>query len=316
MIAFFGTPEFAAVHLAGLLDAGLPVGLVVTRPDTPRGRGRVAEPSAVRAFAAARGIETLAPARARDAAFVETLGRRAPDLFLVVAYGGILPREALAIPRLGAVNLHASLLPRWRGAAPIAWAILAGDATTGVTSFFLEEEVDAGEVILARETPIGPAETAGGLTGRLALLGRDVLVETARLVLEGRAPRRAQDARGVTLAPRLSKEDGWIPWDRTAEEIARFVRAMTPWPGARSLFREEAATIVAAEAVAGRAEPGRVVVTGKETPAIGTGSGLLRIAQIKMPGRRAVSGEEFVRGARPRADEAFRSPHPTKVFAP
>ncbi len=308
MIAFFGTPEFAAVHLAGLLDAGLPVGLVVTRPDRPRVRGRVAEPSPARALAAARGIETLAPERARDAGFVETLRRRGADLFLVVAYGGILSREALAVPRLGAVNLHASLLPRWRGAAPIAWAMLAGDARTGVTSFFLVEEVDAGDVILARETPIGPAETAGDLAARLSIMGRDVLVETARLVLEGRAPRAPQDARGVTLAPRLSKEDGWIPWDRTADEIARFARAMTPWPGARGIFRGEAATLLAGEAIPGGAEPGRVVLPGKETLAIGTGAGLLRVAKIKMPGRRAVSGEEFVRGARPVDGEAFESP--------
>lgn len=308
MIAFFGTPAFAAVHLEGLLAAGLPVGLVVTRPDKPRGRGRVVEPSPVRALAAARDIETLAPERARDPGFIEDLRRRAPDLILVVAYGALLRPDVLAIPPRGAVNLHASLLPRWRGAAPIAWAILAGDAKTGVTTFFLEEGIDTGEMILARETPIGADESAGDLTARLAAMGRDVLVETARLVLEGRASRRPQGDRGVTLAPRLAKEDGWIPWERKAEEIARFVRAMTPWPGARSLFRDEPATLLAARAMAGRGEPGRVVVLEGEGVAVGTGTGLLRIERIKMAGKRDVSGEEFARGARPLPGEAFLSP--------
>jgi methionyl-tRNA formyltransferase len=315
MIAFLGTPEFAAVHLEGLLDAGLPVGLVVTRPERPRRRGHAPEPSAVAALAARRGIETLAPERPRDATFAEALARRAPDLLLVVAYGAILTRGVLAVPRLGAVNLHASLLPRWRGAAPIAWAILAGDRVTGVTTFFIDEGLDTGPMILSRETPIGADETAGELTARLAPIGRDLLVETARLVLDGRAPRRAQPAEGVTLAPRLTKEEGWIRWDRPAEEIARFVRAMTPWPGARSMFRGDAATIVQAAdagatagAATASAPPGTIVAAGSGGLLVATGSGLARIESIKMPGRRAITGEEFVRGTRPAAGEAFVRP--------
>jgi methionyl-tRNA formyltransferase len=317
MIAFFGTPEFAAVHLEGLLDAGLPVRLVVTRPERPRRRGHAPEPSAVAALAARRGIETLAPERPRDAAFAAAMRASGASLFLVVAYGAILTRELLAVPRLGAVNLHASLLPRWRGAAPIPWAIAAGDATTGVTTFFIDEGLDTGPLILSRETEIGCEETAGELTARLARLGSGLLVETARLVLEGRAPRRPQPADGVTLAPRLAKEHGWVRWETSAEEIARFVRAMTPWPGARTTFRGDAATILRARPAGGEppapapdASPGRIVTIGRGELVVATGTGLLRIESIRMPGRRAISGAEFARGSRAAAGEAFVSPAP------
>ncbi len=314
MIAFFGTPEFAAVHLDGLLAAGLPVGLVVTRPDRPRGRGHAPEPSRVAALAARCGIEALAPERPRDAAFAAELARRGPELLLVVAYGAILTREVLAVPRFGAVNLHASLLPRWRGAAPIASAIRAGDALTGVTTFFIDEGLDTGAMILSRETPIGPEETAGELTARLAAIGRDALVETARLVLDGRAPREPQPSAGVTLAPRLTKEDGWIEWERPAEEIARFVRAMTPWPAARTGLRGQAATLLAAQAIGERSgaatppAPGRILSIEPEGIVVATGRGILLIRRIKMPGRRAIAGDEFARGARLSIGEAFVRP--------
>lgn len=315
MIAFLGTPEFAAVHLEGLLDAGLPVGLVVTRPDRPRRRGHALEPSPVAALAARRGLETLAPERPRDPGFAEALRARRPDLLLVVAYGAILPRAVLDVAPLGAVNLHASLLPRWRGAAPIAWALLAGDPVTGVTTFFIDEGLDTGDAILARETAVGREENVGELAARLALLGRDALVETARLVLAGRAPRRPQPAEGVTHAPRLRKEDGWIRWEMPAEAIARFARAMTPWPGARAVFRGEAAALTRARVVgkmatgeASDAAPGRIVRWGREGLIVATGRGHLAVLEIRMPGRRAISGEEFARGARVERGEEFTAP--------
>ena len=309
MIAFFGTPEFAAVHLAGLLEARLPVGVVVTRADKPRGRGREPSPSPVKALASRHGIETLTPPRARDAAFVETMRARGADLFAVVAYGSILPPTVLAIPRLGSVNLHASLLPRWRGAAPVQRAIEAGDAVTGVTSMFMNEGVDTGDTILTRETTIGETENAGELLARLAPMGRDLLVETVRLVFEGRAPRRAQDDALATLAPPLRKDEGWIAWGEAAPRIARTVRAMTPWPGARARFRGEVVTISAATPVTALGVAGRVVAVSHDGLIIGAGEGALRIDAIQRPGRRALTGEEFARGARlapgdPFADEA------------
>lgn len=309
MIAFFGTPEFAAVHLAGLLEARLPVGVVVTRADKPRGRGREPSPSPVKALASRHGIETLTPPRARDAAFVETMRARGADLFAVVAYGSILPAALLAIPRLGSVNLHASLLPRWRGAAPVQRAIEAGDAVTGVTSMFMNEGVDTGDIIVTRETSIGETENAGELLARLAPMGRDLLVESVRLVFEARAPRRAQDDALATLAPPLRKDEGWIAWGEAAPRIARTVRAMTPWPGARTRFRGEVVTISAAAPVAAHGVAGRVVAVSHDGLIIGAGEGALRIDAIQRPGRRALTGEEFARGARlapgdPFADEA------------
>jgi methionyl-tRNA formyltransferase len=305
MIVFFGTPEFAAAHLEGLLAAGLPVETVVTREDKPRGRGRAPAPSAVKALAARRGLEVLAPRRARDTAFVEAMRARRADLFAVVAYGSILPRELLALPRLGSVNLHASILPRWRGAAPVQRAIAAGDAVTGVTTMFMDEGVDTGDIILAEETPIGATENAGELLARLAPMGSDLLVRTVRLVLEGRAPRRPQDGALATLAPPLRKEEGWIAWREPAERIARLVRAVTPWPGARTRFRGETATLLAATPLPGAGEPGRVAAITREGIAIGTGEGLLRIDTIQMPSRRAVTGAEFARGARLAPGDTF-----------
>lgn len=310
MIAFFGTPEFAAVHLEGLLDAGFDVGVVVTRPDRARGRGRRVSPSPVKALAVARGIEVLTPRGAREAGFTERMIERGVELLVVVAYGSILPASLLEAPRLGAVNLHASLLPRWRGAAPVQRAIAAGDRLSGVTSMFMDEGVDTGDIILSRETPIGPDENAGELLARLAPLGRDTLVETVRLVLEGRAPRTAQDDECASLAPRLSKEEGWIRWEASAEEIARLVRAMTPWPGARARLREQTATLLAARAVEGRAEAGAIAPAEHGGLLVGTGRGLLRIESLKMPGRRQVSGDAFARGARLRAGERFDASPP------
>jgi methionyl-tRNA formyltransferase len=309
MIAFFGTPEFAAVHLEGLLDAGFPVSLVVTRADRPRGRGRAVSATPVKTLAAARGIPVLAPPRARDGSFLAQIAQRAFDLFVVVAYGSILPASLLAQPRLGSVNLHASLLPRWRGAAPVQRAILAGDTQTGVTSMFMDEGVDTGDIILAQTTAIGERETAGELLARLAPMGRDLLVATVRLVLAGNAPRQRQDSALATHAPPLTKEDGWIRWSDGAAQIARFVRGMTPWPGARTLFRGETATILEATPAEGTAAPG-TIVAGASDLLVGAGDGLVRIEALAMAGRRRVSGAEFLRGARVHAGETFAAPAP------
>lgn len=307
MIAFFGTPEFAAAHLCGLLESGLHVSLVVTREDKPRGRGRALSPSPVKALAARHGIETLTPRRARDPEFVGAMRARGADLFAVVAYGAILPPALLDVPRRGAVNLHASLLPRWRGAAPVQRAIEAGDTLTGVTTMFMDEGIDTGDIILAEETPIGPRENAGELLARLAPIGSALLAKSVRLALDGAAPRRAQDGALATLAPPLRKSEGRIVWSEPAARIARVVRAMTPWPGARALFRGEVATIAAAEALPGAGEPGRVAGSPSEALLVGTGDGLLRIDAIGLPGRRRMSGAEFARGARLAAGDAFAS---------
>jgi len=307
MIAFFGTPEFAAAHLAGLLDAGFRVDVVVTREDKARRRGRVLSPSPVKALASRHGIETLTPRRARDAEFVGAMRARGPELYAVVAYGAILPPALLEIPRRGAVNLHASLLPRWRGAAPVQRAIEAGDTTTGVTTMFMDEGIDTGDIILAKETPIDPRENAGELLARLAPIGSALLAESVRLALDGSAPRRAQDGALATHAPPLRKSEGRIAWSDSAARIARLVRAMTPWPGARALFRGAIATISAASALPGSGEPGRIVGAAADGLFVGTGDGILRIDAIGVPGRRRMSGVEFARGARLADGERFDS---------
>ncbi|MFN0151125.1 MAG: methionyl-tRNA formyltransferase [bacterium] len=307
MIAFFGTPEFAAAHLTGLLDAGLRVDLVVTREDKVRGRGRELSPSPVKMLAARHGIETLTPRRARDAEFVDAMRARGADLFAVVAYGAILPPALLEIPRHGAVNLHASLLPRWRGAAPVQRAIEAGDTVTGVTTMFMNEGVDTGDIILAEQMAIDPNENAGELLARLAPVGSALLAKSARLALDGCAPRRVQEDTLATLAPPLRKSEGRIDWHEPAARIARVVRAMTPWPGARALFRGAIATIAAAAAVPGAGDAGGVAASSVDGLFVGTGDGLLRIDSIQVAGRRRLSGVEFARGARIVPGERFES---------
>lgn len=236
-IVFFGTPEFAVPSLDAVLAVGEIVA-VVTRADKPKGRGLHVEPPAVARAANEYALEVLQPQTLRDPAFVARLRGLAPDIGVLVAYGRLVPRDVLAIPPLGIVNVHPSLLPKYRGAAPIARAIASGDTETGVTILYLSEELDAGDIILQRRVPIAPDDTTRTLTGRLADEGASLLTEALGLIEAGRAPRHPQDSSQASQAPRLTREEGAIDWRRPASIIVNLVRACDPWPGAFTYVRE------------------------------------------------------------------------------
>jgi methionyl-tRNA formyltransferase len=294
-LVFAGTPEFAVPPLQRLLDSGYPVRAVYTQPDRPAGRGRVPTPSPVKQLALAHGIAVEQPSSFREPETLQRLRKLQPDLLIVVAYGLLLPQAVLDIPRLGCVNIHASLLPRWRGAAPIQRAILAGDATTGVSLMRIEPKLDAGPVLREAACPILPGETAGELHDRLSLLGAELLLECLPDLLENRLPALIQDETRVTYAEKLSKAEAPIDWNRPAAQIERQVRAFNPWPVAETLFRGETLRLWRAEALpdAADAPPGTVRVRDKHAE-VATGGGWLRLLEMQLPGGRRIAAGDFL----------------------
>ncbi|HEX4779434.1 MAG TPA: methionyl-tRNA formyltransferase [Usitatibacter sp.] len=297
-LVFAGTPPFAARALEALLAAGHEITLVLTRPDKPAGRGLQVAASAVGALAAARGLPLSKPRSLRDAQALEPITAAGPDAMVVAAYGLILPREALAIPEQGCVNIHASLLPRWRGAAPIQRAILAGDARTGICIMRMEEGLDTGPVLLEKDTAIGAREAAGALTERLGELGAEAIVEALRHLPTLRA--RAQDEARATYAAKVEKSEAPIDWRRTAEEIDRQVRAFDPAPGATARFEGDTLKIWSAEPVTGRGVPGTVLEASEGRLVVAAGTGALALGTLQRPGGKRLSAAEYLRGARVR----------------
>lgn len=310
-IVFCGTPEVAVPALDALVASDHEVVAVVTRPDAPSGRGKrlTASPVALRAEELA--LEVLKPQRPRDEDFVARLTEIAPDCCPVVAYGALLPQRVLDIPRHGFVNLHFSVLPRWRGAAPVQHAVLAGDAETGATTFRLVLELDAGPTYGVITEPIGPADTSGDLLTRLSYAGSALLVETLDAVAAGVEPVVQPDA-GVTLAPKISVEDAKIDWTRSAAEIDRLVRGCQPNPGAWTTFRGERFKIVsAAPAPAVETDPAAPAVTpgellvGRREVSVGTSDGLLRLGQVQAQGKRPMAAPDWARGLGSTVDLRF-----------
>jgi len=295
---FMGTPDFAVPTLDRLL-ATQEVVAVLTQPDRPAGRGRHVRPSAVKARAEAAGVPVLQPASLRrDPSAVDALRALAPDVLVVAAYGLLLPPEVLGLAPGGALNVHASLLPRWRGAAPVAHAILAGDAESGVTIMRLDAGLDTGPTLARREVAIGPDETTGGLTARLAVVGADLLAEVLPAWLAGELVPAPQDDAAATLAPRLSAAAGLLDWTAPAEVLARRVRAMSPRPGAYTVqdglrLKVHGATALPAAEPGG--EPGLLVAT-PGGPAVVTGDGWLRLDRVQPAGGRPMPGSAWVRG--------------------
>lgn len=300
-LVFAGTPEFALPSLHACLASGAQVVAVYTQPDRPAGRGRQLAASPVKQAALAAGLAVEQPETLRDADARARLAAHAPDLIVVVAYGLILPRAVLALPRLGCWNVHASLLPRWRGAAPIQRAILAGDAETGVDLMQMEAGLDTGPVLLEARTPIGAEDTGGSLHDRLAALGAQLLGEALARVQRGQAlPARAQPDSGIEYAHKLDKAEARLDWREPAVWLARKVRAFDPWPVAEALLEGERVRIWSAQAVPGvaGAAPGSVVAASAEGIDVATGEGILRIRELQREGGRRISARDWLNARR------------------
>jgi methionyl-tRNA formyltransferase len=296
-----GTPAFACPTLEALIARPDPVVGVVCQPDRPRGRGLARTAPPVKLVAEAHGIPVLQPERIRDPAFADALRTLAPDLVVVAAYGRILPRSLLDLPPCGCVNVHASLLPRHRGAAPIAWAIIAGDAVTGITIMRMVEEMDAGDVLLQRTTPIGADDTSGTLTERLSRLGATAIGEAIDGLQAGAIRPVPQPTEGVTFAPRIERAHCRIDWTRGAEELERLVRGLAPVPSAFTTLGGRLLKVHRA-AVGGGADrsarPGEVTAAGTDGIVVATGRGALRLLEVQLEGRRRLAAGEFVAGQR------------------
>ena len=302
-LVFAGTPEVAVPPLEALLASKHEVVAVVTRPDAPSGRGRHLHPSPVAERAAAAGLEILRPAKVRDPDFLARLTEIAPDCCPVVAYGALLPRAALDIPRHGWVNLHFSLLPAWRGAAPVQHAVLAGDDITGASTFQIVEAMDAGPVYGVMTEEIGPRDTSGDLLGRLAEGGAGLLEATLDGIESGELEARPQPSDGVSMAPKLTVDDARVDWTTPAVRVDRLTRACTPAPGAWTTFRDERLKLGPVRpAEAGPVEPGELAVERHRVLA-GTGSGPVELGEVQPRGKRPMPAEAWARGTHPHQGE-------------
>jgi len=304
-IAFFGTPEFAVPSLEALLDLGETVVTVVTQPDRPRGRSHsTVTPPPIKVRAHAAGLPVLQPVRPIGAEFLDSLRAANPDLGVVVAYGHVLRPAVLGVPRLGMINVHASLLPRWRGAAPIQWAIAQGDSVTGVTIMTMEAGLDSGPIVLARETPIGPEETGGQLMARLAELGAAALAEAVPRY-RGDPPIGApQDPALATLAPKIGHEVARIDWTRPAGAVAAAIRAFDPIPGAWTTFGDAEVKTFRPRIAGFGGTPGSVLVL--EPLTVATGEGAVVLGEVQPAGKSRMGAAAWLRGRGLRLGDRFR----------
>ncbi|HVT59362.1 MAG TPA: methionyl-tRNA formyltransferase [Thermoanaerobaculia bacterium] len=311
-LVFFGTPEFALPTLAALAGAGRAPLRVVTQPCRPAGRGQRIRPSPVAQWAVEHGLPVLQPERVREPGFLAELAALRPAVAVVVAFGQIFPRPLLELPDQGCINLHASLLPLYRGASPIQAAVAAGETVTGVTTMLMEEGLDSGPILLQEETPIGPRETAGELGGRLAQMGGRLMLETLSRLERGELVPRPQDAARATFAPRLTRASGRVDWTASAAALANRLRAFTPWPGLTAELRGAPVKLLRVEPLPEPAAPGAPAagtilgLRGGGSLAVACGDGsTLGIEELQRPGRRAQPAAEFVHGERLRPGESF-----------
>lgn len=295
-IVFLGTPDFAVPSLAALLDGPDEVVGVVCQPDRPAGRGQRMHAPPVKVLAEERSVPIAQPGKLRDGRALELLRGWHPDLMVVAAYGRILPRDILDLPPLGCINVHASLLPKYRGAAPIQWAILCGETVTGVTIMRMNERLDEGDVLLQRSLEILPGETYGELQTRLAMLSSGVLLEALVELKNGRLVATPQDDRAATLAPMIKKEEGRLDWSEAASAIVRKVCAYNPWPSTFTHLGDKLLKIHRAKALAedSTERPGSVLVLG-DTVRVAAGSGVVEIEELQLEGRKRLAAKEFAR---------------------
>lgn len=306
-LVFMGTPDFAVPSLEALVHAGHLVRLVVTQPDRPKGRGRKITPPPVKTTAAAMGIPVIQPVTLRDAAVVQRLREQSADFFIVVAYGHLLREEVLALPRFGCINVHASLLPKYRGPAPIPWAIIHGETVTGVTTMRMDRGLDTGDILLQAEEPIGPEDTAGSLHDRLARRGAELLVQTLSGFAAGTIRPRPQDHTQATYAPLLKKTDGLIDWKKPAATLEAFIRGMTPWPGAYTYWRSNRIKVYRAKPIVPNpieaAVPGTVLTADHSRLVVACGEGALSLLELQSASGNRLPASEFLHGCRITAGE-------------
>ena len=294
-VIFMGTPDFAVPCLARLVEIS-DVVAVVTQPDRPKGRGQKLLPPPVKVFAQEHGIAVYQPVRVKATDFVDVLRGLAPDLIVVVAFGQILSKEILSLPPLGCINVHASLLPRYRGAAPMQWAIVRGEKETGVTTMFMDEGLDTGDMLVRETLPITQAMTAAELHDAMMKLGADVLEKTLFSLSEGTLKRTPQDDALSTYAPLLDKEVGRIDWKKSAQEIHDLVRGLNSWPGAYTMLEGQKFKIWRTRLAEGTAEPGEIVSVTKQGLLVGTGEGMLEILEVQAPSKKKMAAGDYVRG--------------------
>ena len=294
-----GTPDFAVPSLRALVDHGYEVVGVFCQPDRPKGRGHKLAACPVKELAQSTGIPVFQPERIKREEGVAMLKSCAPDLCVTAAFGQLLSQEILDIPPLGTINVHSSLLPKHRGSAPINWSIIKGDAVTGVTTMFTDKGMDTGNILLMRETPIGPAENAGELTDRLAVMGAQLLIETIRALEAGTLARTPQDHAAATYEPKMDKELGRIDWSKSAQELDWLVRGTTPWPGAFTTLGEQTIKVFELDILDGPASgaPGEIVAAdAKRGLVISCGDHDVALAQIQMPGAKRMNAKDYLRG--------------------
>ena len=294
-IVFFGSPDFAVPSLAALAEEH-EIAAVVTQPDRPAGRGAKLQMPPVKTFAQEKGLAVLQPSKLRDGQLAKQLAGLAPDVVVVVAYGRILPPDLLAVPRLGAWNVHASLLPKLRGAAPIQWAIIRGETSTGVSIMRMEEGLDTGPVAAQAPEPIAPTDTTGTVSGRLAKLGARLLAETLPEIARGSVSLREQDASLATLAPPLSKSEGKLDFRQSASVVSARARGVDPWPGATATLKEEVAKLFGPTVVAGTGAPGEFLGLIPQGLAVACGDGAVAFAEVQLPGRKRMPAQALLAG--------------------
>jgi methionyl-tRNA formyltransferase len=308
VVVFFGTPQFAVPTLRRLLDSSHSVAGVITQPDRPRGRGQKITHAPVKALALARGIPVYQPDRLKPPEVADTLRGWGADLGVVAAYGRIIPEQLLTIPRLGMINVHASLLPKYRGAAPVHRAVINGDSQTGVTIMRVVKELDAGSMFAKVTRPIGPDETSDVVESALADMGAELLLTIVEQLASGNARAEPQDETQATYASRLTKEEGLIDWTRSASDIHNRVRGLYPWPHAYTFFKGTRLIILrsaVADAGASATSPGTILRATSEAIHVATGDGELAILEVQPEGRRAMRTHDFLLGHRLATGETF-----------
>jgi methionyl-tRNA formyltransferase len=297
-IIFMGTPDFAVPALQTLIQNGYNVPLVVTQPDRPKGRGRKRVAPPVKIKALELGLKVLQPSTLKDENFKSQVKQLQPDFFVVLAFGHILSENILQLPRLGTINIHASLLPKYRGPAPIQWAVINGESETGITTMLMDKGVDTGDILLSQKEPIFPEDTAATLHDRLALRGAELLAKTLQGYASDRIKPIPQDHSKATYAPLLKKQDGHIHWQKSAEELVAFIRGMTPWPGAFTFHNKNRLKILKAAPIPENpTEPaGTILKTFPDELYVATTKGILSILEIQGPSGKCLPIADFLRG--------------------